>query len=64
MSEPSPAKRAALRAAIADPEVLARIRALSGEPFSDNDPAHVAAFLQRQREQWGKLVRERHITAG
>jgi tripartite-type tricarboxylate transporter receptor subunit TctC len=56
--------RAALRAAIADPEVLARIRALSGEPFTDNDPAKVAAFLQRQREQWGKLVRERHITAG
>jgi len=56
--------RAALRTAIADPEVLARIRALSGEPFTDNDPAKVAAFLQRQREQWGKLVRERHITAG
>jgi tripartite-type tricarboxylate transporter receptor subunit TctC len=56
--------RAALHAAVNDPEVLARIRALSGEPFTDDDPAKVAAFLQRQREQWGTLVRERHITAG
>lgn len=56
--------RAALRAAVNDPEVLARIRALSGEPFTDSEPTAVAAFLQRQREQWGKLVRERHITAG
>jgi tripartite-type tricarboxylate transporter receptor subunit TctC len=56
--------RAAIRTAIGDPEVLARIRALSGEPFTDTDPAKVAAFLQRQREQWAKLVRERHITAG
>lgn len=56
--------RAALRTAIGDPEVLARIRALSGEPFTDTEPAKVAAFLQRQRELWGKLVRERHITAG
>jgi tripartite-type tricarboxylate transporter receptor subunit TctC len=56
--------RAALGAAVGDPEVLARMRALSGEPFTESDPARVAAFLQRQREQWGKLVRERHITTG
>ncbi len=56
--------RAALQSAIGDPEVLARIRSLSGEPFAQSDPAQVAAFLRQQREQWGKLVRERHITAG
>lgn len=56
--------RSALQVAVADPEVLARIRSLSGEPFTESDPAKVAAFLERQREQWGKLVRERHITAG
>jgi len=56
--------RAALHAAVNDPEVLARIRALSGEPFADNNPAKVASFLRTQREQWARLVRERHITAG
>ena len=56
--------RAAFRTAVADPEVLARIRSLSGEPFAEGDPAKVAAFLRQQRELWGKLVRERHITAG
>jgi tripartite-type tricarboxylate transporter receptor subunit TctC len=56
--------RSALHAAVGDPEVLARIRALSGEPFTDTDPARIASFLQHQREQWARLVRERHITAG
>ena len=56
--------RAAFQRAVGDPEVLARIRSLSGEPFADNAPAKVAAFLRQQRELWGKLVRERHISAG
>ena len=56
--------RAAFRAAVADPEVLARIRALSGELFAENDPAKLAAFLRQQNELWGRLVRERHITVG
>lgn len=56
--------RAALHAAVNDPEVLARIRSLSGEPFTDTDPRKVAAFLEGQRSEWAKLVRERHITAG
>jgi tripartite-type tricarboxylate transporter receptor subunit TctC len=56
--------RDALRAALEDPEVLARIRSLSGEVFPHRDPAKVAAFLQAQQEQWGKLVRERRIVAG
>lgn len=56
--------RAAFQAAVADPEVLARIRALSGELFAENDPARLSAFLRQQTEQWGRLVRERHITAG
>jgi len=56
--------RAALRSAVGDPEVLARIRSLGGEPFDNTNPAKVELFLKQQREQWGKLVRERGITAG
>lgn len=56
--------RSALRKALADPEVLARIRSLSGEVFDNENRDQVASFLQRQRDQWGQLIRERHITTG
>jgi tripartite-type tricarboxylate transporter receptor subunit TctC len=55
---------AALRKAMADPEVLGRIRALSGEVFPDGDDGRVAAFLKAQQAQWGQIVRDRKITAG
>jgi tripartite-type tricarboxylate transporter receptor subunit TctC len=55
---------AALRKAMADPEVLGRVRALSGEVFPDGPDGLVPAFLKAQQAQWGKVVRERGIVAG
>ena len=46
---------AAVRKAMADPEVLGRVRTLGGE-------AEAAAFLKAQQAQWGTVVRERRIT--
>lgn len=54
----------ALRKVMADPEVLGRIRALSGEAFPDGADGRVSAFLKAQQEQWGRIVRERKITTG
>lgn len=55
---------AALRKAMADPEVLGRIRALSGEVFPVGPDGTVAAFLKAQQTQWGRVVRDRKITVG
>ena len=55
---------AALRKAMADPEVLGRVRALSGEVFPDGPDGLVPAFLKAQQAQWGRVVRERNIVAG
>jgi tripartite-type tricarboxylate transporter receptor subunit TctC len=52
---------AAIRKAMADAEVLARVRALGGEVFGGGE-AETAAFLKAQMELWGKVVRERRIT--
>jgi tripartite-type tricarboxylate transporter receptor subunit TctC len=51
----------ALRRSLADPEVLARVRALGGEVF-DGDEAAAGAFLRKQQALWGRVVRERRIT--
>jgi tripartite-type tricarboxylate transporter receptor subunit TctC len=55
---------AALSKAMSDPEVLGRIRALSGEVFPDGPDSRVAAFLKAQQTQWAQVVRERKITVG
>jgi tripartite-type tricarboxylate transporter receptor subunit TctC len=52
---------AALRKAMADPEVLARVRALGGEVFGGGE-AEAAAFLKAQQALWARVVRERRIT--
>ncbi|MFN9278753.1 MAG: tripartite tricarboxylate transporter substrate binding protein [Betaproteobacteria bacterium] len=52
---------AAVRKAMADPEVLARVRALGGEVFGGGE-AEAAVFLKSQQELWGKVVRDRRIT--
>lgn len=52
---------AAIRKAMADPEVLARVRALGGEVFGGGE-VEAAAFLKSQQVLWGKVVRERRIT--
>jgi tripartite-type tricarboxylate transporter receptor subunit TctC len=51
---------AALRQAMAEPEVLARVRALGGEVFSGGE-AETAAFLKAQQALWARVVRERRI---
>ena len=56
--------RDALKKAMAEPEVLARVRSLSGEVFNDNSPAAVPNFLKTQQTQWARLIKERNITAG
>jgi tripartite-type tricarboxylate transporter receptor subunit TctC len=62
LPEPVRAKlAAALRKAMADPEVLARVRALGGEVFGGGE-TEAAAFLKNQQSLWGKVVRERRIT--
>jgi tripartite-type tricarboxylate transporter receptor subunit TctC len=55
---------AALRKAMADPEVLGRVRALSGEVFQSPSDSAVTSFLKAQQTKWGQVVRERKITVG
>lgn len=54
---------AAIRKAMADPEVLGRVRALGGNIFEGNEEA-AATFLKDQQALWGRVVRERGITSG
>mgnify|MGYP000249322065 CR=1 FL=1 len=56
--------RDALREASAEPEVLGRIRSLSGESFPEGPEGLVTAFLKAQQSQWAKVIRDRKITAG
>jgi tripartite-type tricarboxylate transporter receptor subunit TctC len=55
---------AAIRKSMADPEVLGRTRALSGEVFPDGPDGLVPAFIKAQQAQWGRIVRDRKITVG
>ena len=52
---------AAIRKAMADPEVLGRVRALGGEVF-EGGATQAQAFLQAQQVLWSGVVRERRIT--
>lgn len=54
---------AAIRKAMADPEVLGRVRALGGDLFEGNEDA-AARFLKEQQTLWARVVRERGITSG
>ena len=54
----------AIRKALADPEVLGRIRALGGDAFPDATQASAGKFIQAQQVQWGKVIRERKIVVG
>lgn len=56
--------RQALQTAIADPEVLGRIRNLSGELLEDGSPTAVEHFLKMQEAQWRRVVREHKIVIG
>lgn len=50
-----------IRAAMKDPEVLGRVRALGGDVF-DGDQAAAAKFLREQQALWGGVIRTRGIT--
>jgi tripartite-type tricarboxylate transporter receptor subunit TctC len=39
-----------------------RLAGIGGEPVSGS-PEDAAAFLAQEYEQWGKVIREAHITA-
>ncbi|NML47815.1 tripartite tricarboxylate transporter substrate binding protein [Ramlibacter sp. G-1-2-2] len=54
---------AAIRKAMAEPEVLGRVRSLSGEVFEGGE-AKAAEFLRAQQALWARVVRERKISAG
>ncbi|MBF9266134.1 tripartite tricarboxylate transporter substrate-binding protein, partial [Paracidovorax cattleyae] len=54
----------AIRKALADPEVLARVRALGGDVFADASQASAGKFIQAQQAQWAQVVRERRISVG
>ncbi len=56
--------RDALRKATQEPEVLGRIRALSGEAFDNGSDAQIQNFLKTQQAQWARVIKERNITAG
>jgi tripartite-type tricarboxylate transporter receptor subunit TctC len=56
--------RDALRKATQEPEVLGRIRALSGEAFDNSSDAQIQNFLKTQQAQWARIIKERNITAG
>ena len=53
----------AIARAMAEPEVLGRVRGLSGEVFGGG-PAEAADFLRRQQALWARVVRERNISVG
>ncbi|HSV51933.1 MAG TPA: tripartite tricarboxylate transporter substrate binding protein [Burkholderiaceae bacterium] len=55
---------AAIRKALADPEVLGRVRQLGGDVFSDATQQTAAKFIQAQQALWANVVRERKISAG
>ena len=54
---------AAIRKAMAEPEVLGRVRSLSGELFEGQE-AKAAEFLKAQQALWARVVRDRKISAG
>jgi tripartite-type tricarboxylate transporter receptor subunit TctC len=52
---------AAFSQAMTDPEVLARVRALSGEPF-DNSGNNTRNFLNAQQDKWARVIQRYGIT--
>ena len=54
---------AAAIAALADPTLQTKLRALGAEPASPdrNTPERLAVFLAAEREKWGAIIRKAHI---
>ena len=55
---------AGIRRALADPEVLGRVRQLGGDVFADASQASAGRFIREQQALWAQVVRERHISVG
>jgi tripartite-type tricarboxylate transporter receptor subunit TctC len=53
----------AIQAAVNEPEVLGRIRSLSGEAFPAGQVT-ARAYINAQKLQWQKVIQQRGITAG
>lgn len=54
---------ASLRQALGDTSVQARLRDLTVDVVPDSTPASARAFLVSESEKWGRIIRERKITA-
>ena len=54
---------AAIAHAMAEPEVLGRVRSLSGEVFPGG-PEAAGEFIRKQEVLWARIVREHRITVG
>jgi len=54
----------AIRKALADPEVLGRVRQLGGDVFADETQQTAGKFIMAQQALWAKVVRERSIAVG
>jgi tripartite-type tricarboxylate transporter receptor subunit TctC len=52
-----------LRKAMADPEVLGRVRTLGGDVFAGNEN-DAAKFLREQQALWGRVIRQHGIVGG
>jgi len=55
---------AGIRRALADPEVLGRVRQLGGDVFADASQASAGRFIREQQALWAQVVRERKISVG
>jgi tripartite-type tricarboxylate transporter receptor subunit TctC len=54
---------AAVRDAVSQPAVRQRMAAAGADPATLS-PAVFAAFIRSEREKWGRVVRDAHITLG
>ncbi len=52
----------AIRKALADPEVLGRVRQLGGDVFADASQASAGSFIKAQQKLWAGVVKDRKIS--
>ena len=51
-----------VKTALEDPDVRAKLESLAAEPIGST-PAEFTAFVQKESDVWGKLIREQRISA-
>lgn len=52
-----------VRATLADPAILQRFEKGGMDPFPTT-PAETTAYLKNEQAKWGRVIKERNITAG